>query len=86
MPSRWLIAFAGAALSASLWAALDPSRGGIAVLLAALAVLAGGFAWLEGGTSSARDLTLVATLGGLAAAGRVLERYERRSRTEIVWA
>lgn len=42
------------------------------MLLAALAVLAGGFAWLEGGTSSARDLTLVATLGGLAAAGRVL--------------
>ena len=34
--------------------------------------MAGGFAWLEGGTSSARDLTLVATLGGLAAAGRVL--------------
>ena len=31
-----------------------------------------GFAWLEGGTVSARDLTLVATLGGLAAAGRVL--------------
>jgi len=64
--------FAGVALTASLWAALDPSRGGIAVLLAAFAVLAGGFAWLEGGTSSARDLTLVATLGGLAAAGRVL--------------
>ena len=35
-------------------------------------MLAAGFAWLEGGTVSARDLTLVATLGGLAAAGRVL--------------
>jgi energy-coupling factor transport system substrate-specific component len=64
--------FAAAALGASLWAAVDPARGGLAVFLAALAVLAGGFAWLEGGTSSARDLTLVATLGGLAAAGRVL--------------
>jgi energy-coupling factor transport system substrate-specific component len=72
LSSRWAFAFAGGALAASLWAALDPSRGGIAVLLAALAVLAAGFAWLEGGASSARDLTLVATLGGLAAAGRVL--------------
>jgi energy-coupling factor transport system substrate-specific component len=54
------------------WAALDPARGSLAVLLAAFAVLATGFAWLEGGTISARDLTLVATLGGLAAAGRVL--------------
>lgn len=34
--------------------------------------MAAGFAWLEGGTSSARDVTLVATLAGLAAAGRVL--------------
>jgi energy-coupling factor transport system substrate-specific component len=50
----------------------DPARGGIATLLAAFAVLVAGFAWLEGGTVSARDLTLVATLGGLAAAGRVL--------------
>jgi energy-coupling factor transport system substrate-specific component len=72
-PSRsWLVAFGVAALGASAWAALDPAHGGLAVLLAALAVLAVGFAWLERGTSSARDLTLVATLAGLAAAGRVL--------------
>ncbi len=64
--------FAAIALIASLWAALDPAQGGPSVLLAALALLAGGFAWLESGTTSARDLTLVATLGGLAAAGRVL--------------
>ena len=72
--SAWLsvTAFAGLALAASLWAAVDPAHGGLAVLLAALALLAGGFAWLEGGAMSARDLTLVATLGGLAAAGRVL--------------
>ena len=63
---------AAAALALAAWAALDPARGGIATLLAAIAVLAAGFAWLEGGTVSARDLTLVATLGGLAAAGRVL--------------
>ena len=75
MPHRaWaaITVCAGVALAASLWLALDPARGGPAVFLAALALLAGGFAWLEGGTTSARDVTLVATLGGLAAAGRVL--------------
>jgi energy-coupling factor transport system substrate-specific component len=59
-------------LAASGWAALDPERAGLAVLLAALAALAVGFAWLEGGTASTKDLALVATLGGVAAAGRVL--------------
>jgi len=72
LPSRLVGACAAAALALAAWAALDPARGGIAVLLAAVAVLAAGFAWLEGGTMAARDLTLVATLGGLAAAGRVL--------------
>ena len=72
MASRVAALSAGAALALAAWAALDPARGGIATLLAALAVLAAGFAWLEGGTLSARDLTLVATLGGLAAAGVAL--------------
>ena len=72
MPSRAVGICAGVALGLAAWAALDPARGGLAVLLAAFAVVAAGFAWLEGGTVSARDLTLVATLGGLAAAGRVL--------------
>lgn len=63
---------AAVALAAALWAGLDPSHGAIAVLLAAVAVLAAGIAWLEGGATSAKDLTLVATLAGLAAAGRVL--------------
>ena len=58
--------------AAALWAALDPSRGGLATLLAAIALVAGGFAWLEEGGGTARDLTLVAALGGIAAAGRVL--------------
>jgi energy-coupling factor transport system substrate-specific component len=60
------------ALAAAAWAALDPDRGGIALLLAASAIVVAGVAWLEGGPGSAKDLTLVATLGGLAAAGRVL--------------
>jgi energy-coupling factor transport system substrate-specific component len=61
-----------AALGASAWAALDSERAGLAVLLAAFAALAVGFAWLESGTASTKDLALVATLGGVAAAGRVL--------------
>jgi energy-coupling factor transport system substrate-specific component len=61
-----------AALAAAAWAALDPARGSFSVLLAGIAVLVAGAAWLEGGPSSVKDLTLVATLGGLAAAGRVL--------------
>ena len=72
MPRRAVWALSLAALSASAWAALDPGRGALALLLAALAVLAAGAAWLEGSSASAKDLTLVATLGGLAAAGRVL--------------
>jgi energy-coupling factor transport system substrate-specific component len=63
---------AAVALAGAAWAALDPSRGGLALLLAAVAVVAAAVAWLEEGPSSARDLTLVATLAGLAAAGRVL--------------
>jgi energy-coupling factor transport system substrate-specific component len=61
-----------AMLGASAWAALDPGRAGLALLLAALAAIAVGFALLEGGTASTKDLALVATLGGVAAAGRVL--------------
>ena len=73
MPSRaapvTAVVLAGAAVA---WAAIDPSRGALAVLLAALALLAAGAAWLERDPGSVKDLTLVATLGGLAAAGRVL--------------
>jgi energy-coupling factor transport system substrate-specific component len=68
-----IVSLAGlAALAAAAWAALDPDRGGIALLLAAFAIVAAGVAWLEEGPGSAKDLTLVATLAGLAAAGRVL--------------
>jgi energy-coupling factor transport system substrate-specific component len=71
--ARALTALAAAGvLAGAAWAALDPARGAIALLLAGLAVLAAGAAWLEASPASARDLTLVATLGGLAAAGRVL--------------
>ena len=72
MASRVAIGAAAAALATAAWAALDPSRGGVAVLLAAVAALVAATAWLERAPGSAKDLTLVATLGGLAAAGRVL--------------
>jgi energy-coupling factor transport system substrate-specific component len=61
-----------AALSAAAWAGLDPDRGSLALLLVAGAVVVAGFAWFESGAETAKDVTLVATLGGLAAAGRVL--------------
>jgi energy-coupling factor transport system substrate-specific component len=61
-----------AMLAAAAWAALDPERGGLAVLLAAVAALVVAAAWLEGGTPTVKDLTLVATVAGVAAAGRVL--------------
>jgi len=67
-----LAAFVALGAAGVLWAVLDPANGGLATLLAAFALVAGGFAWLEQGGDTARDLTLVATLGGIAAAGRVL--------------
>jgi energy-coupling factor transport system substrate-specific component len=67
-----LAAFVALGLAGVVWAAVDPADGGLATLLAAFALVAGGFAWLEQGRDTARDLTLVATLGGIAAAGRVL--------------
>ena len=70
--SRLALAFAAAALAAAAWAALDPARGSLALLLAAAAVILAAAAWLEGGPGSVKELALVATLGGVDAAGRVL--------------
>ncbi len=67
-----IVAAALCAFAAAAWAALDPSRAGLSLLLAAFALLAGGAAWLELGPGSAKELAVVATLGGVAAAGRVL--------------
>jgi energy-coupling factor transport system substrate-specific component len=72
LPPRVALAAGALALAASAWAALDPGRGALALLLAGLAALVVGAAWLEHGPGTVRDLTLVATLAGLAAAGRVL--------------
>jgi energy-coupling factor transport system substrate-specific component len=72
LASKVALAAAIAALGAAAWAALDPDRGGLAVLLAGVAVLVAGAAALEGGTESVKDLVLIATVAGVAAAARVV--------------
>ena len=60
------------ATGAAAWAALDPDRAGLSLMLVALALIAAGVAWFESGPGSAKEIAVVATLGGVAAAGRVL--------------
>jgi energy-coupling factor transport system substrate-specific component len=60
------------AFAAAVWAGLDRSHDGLSLLLVAVALVALGVAWLESGTDSAKEIALIATLGGAAAAGRVL--------------
>jgi energy-coupling factor transport system substrate-specific component len=67
-----LIGAGGGAFAAAVWAGLDPSRVGLALLLVAISLLVLGAAWLESGPDSAKEIVLVATLGAVAAAGRVL--------------
>lgn len=61
-----------ASFGAAAWAALDPGRAGLSLLLAAGALVGLGAAWLETGPGSAKELAVVATLAGVAAAGRIL--------------
>ena len=72
MPRSALLTSAGIAFAAGAWAALSPQDAGLSLLLVAFALVAAGFAWLESGTGSAKELALIAVLGGVAAAGRVL--------------
>jgi energy-coupling factor transport system substrate-specific component len=67
-----LTAAAAGAFAAGAWAALDPGRAGLALLLAAAALVVGAAALLETGAGSAKEVAIVATLGGVAAAGRIL--------------
>ncbi|MHB8641649.1 MAG: DUF6580 family putative transport protein [Gaiellaceae bacterium] len=69
--SRSVLCAATLAFAAALaLAATGESR--VSVWLAAGALLAAIVVWLESGPDSAKELALVATLGGAAAAGRVL--------------
>ena len=61
------------AIAAALFAAaLAAPNGALATLLGASALVLAGVAWFERGADSTRELAVVATLGGAAAAGRVL--------------
>jgi energy-coupling factor transport system substrate-specific component len=71
MPRAAALAAALAAFGAA-WTALDPAHAGLSLLLVALALLAGAAAWIDSGTVSAKEIAVVATLAGAAAAGRVL--------------
>ena len=66
------VAVLTAAFGASTWAALDPSRAGLSLLLAAGSLVVGVAIWLESGQSSTKEIALIAALGAVAAAGRVL--------------
>ena len=55
-----------------LVAALVVKDGALATLLGSGALLAAGIAWFESSRGSTRELVLVATLAGAAAAGRVV--------------
>ena len=74
MPRARLVAVlaAAAAFAAAIWTAADPSRSALSLLLVAGALVVGVVAWLESGPASSREVALAATLGGAAAAGRVL--------------
>lgn len=69
---RAIVLIGLAAFGAAVWAGLDPAHSGLSLLLVALALVALGAVWLESGGDSAKEIALIATLGGAAAAGRVL--------------
>jgi energy-coupling factor transport system substrate-specific component len=62
----------GAAVAFALWTAHAPHDAALALLLAAGALVVAAAAWLESGPASAKELAVIATLGGAAAAGRIL--------------
>src|SRR5437763_1841036 len=122
LPRVVLAACAAVALAAALWSAESPQSYALPLLAIAGALVVALAAWLESGPVSAKELAVVATVGGAAAASRVLfaavpnvkpvtvfdvahatgnavfalvagaelwrvlERYARRLRTEVVWA
>ena len=72
MPRAVALLAAAAAFGAAIWAAAVPADAALALLLVAAALVVAVVAWLESGSGSAREVALAATLGGAAAAGRVL--------------
>jgi energy-coupling factor transport system substrate-specific component len=72
VPRAAILLATGVVFTAALWAAAFPRYTALALLLVAAALIAAAAAWLESGPDSARELAVVATLAGVAAAGRVL--------------
>src|SRR2546423_7446640 len=62
------------AAGAAAWTALAPHDAGLSLLLVAAGLIVLGAAWFEAGVDSTKLLVVVATLGGVAAMGRVLFR------------
>jgi len=57
---------------AAAWTALAPHSSALSLLVVAGAIVVGAASWLESGPTSARELTMIATLAAAAAAGRIL--------------
>jgi len=72
LPSALSLGAAGAAFAAAAWAAVLPGDAALSLLLVAAALVVAGAAWLENSIGATKEITLVATLGATAAAGRVL--------------
>jgi energy-coupling factor transport system substrate-specific component len=72
VPRAITVAAAVAAFGAAAWAALEPDRAALSLLLLAAALLVAGAAWLEPGLGGSKTLALVAALAAAAAGGRVL--------------
>jgi energy-coupling factor transport system substrate-specific component len=72
MPRAVGLGAAATVLAAAVWTALRPEDSALTLLLVAAGLVLGAVAWLESGPGAARELTVVATLAGAAAAGRVL--------------
>jgi energy-coupling factor transport system substrate-specific component len=71
--SRGALAGSAALVAAAAgWTALRPEDAALTLLVVAGGLVLGGVAWLEGGPGAARELAVIATLAGAAAAGRVL--------------
>ena len=72
MPRLAAVGALAAAASAAAWTAIAPDEAALPLLLLAAALLVAGVSWIEAGPGAAREVTLVATLAAVAAAGRVL--------------
>ncbi|HVD57802.1 MAG TPA: DUF6580 family putative transport protein [Thermoleophilaceae bacterium] len=72
MPRLAALGALTAAAAAAAWTAMAPDEAALPLLLLAAALLVAGVSWIEAGPGAAREVTLVATLAAVAAAGRVL--------------